>query len=168
MKIALIGTHGTGKTTIAHDLVAQLKKQNVNAGFLGEIARQCPFPINKNTTKESQEWIIYNQYIKELELQRKYEILVCDRSILDGYVYYYNKFRKNKLLENFVKENSKKYDLMFKVPIKENYLKEDGVRETDKKFQINIDKKFDYLLKELKIPFQKYKNLKKVIELINI
>ena len=30
-KIALIGTHGTGKTTLAHELVAKAKKRGVNA-----------------------------------------------------------------------------------------------------------------------------------------
>ena len=67
MKIALIGTHGTGKTTIAHELVAKLKKQKINADFLGELARHCPFPINEGTTKKSQLWIILNQILKEFE-----------------------------------------------------------------------------------------------------
>ena len=44
MKIALIGTHGTGKTTLAHELVVTLKKQRKAAEFLAEVVRKNPFP----------------------------------------------------------------------------------------------------------------------------
>lgn len=54
MKIALIGTHGTGKTTLAYDIISKLKKKGIDADFLGEVARICPFPINEQTTKKSQ------------------------------------------------------------------------------------------------------------------
>ncbi len=166
MKIALIGTHGTGKTTIAHELIAELKKQDINAEFLGELARKCPLPINEETTKESQEWIIFNQHIKELELQSKYNLLVCDRSVLDGYVYYHRKFKENQLLENFVKEKLKNYALLIKVPINEKFLQKDGIRSTDKEFQKDIDKRFDLLLKKLNVNFEAHKNLNKTVELI--
>ena len=166
MKIALIGTHGTGKTTIAHELIAELKKQGVNAEFLGELARKCPLPINQETTKDAQEWIIFNQHIKELELQSKYDVLVCDRSVLDGYVYYDRKFGENQLLENFVKEKLKDYALLIKIPINTKFLKEDGIRSTDKEFQKDIDTRFDLLLKKLNVNFETHKNLNTTIELI--
>ncbi|MFW6282422.1 MAG: hypothetical protein ACOC1P_00005, partial [Minisyncoccales bacterium] len=69
MKIAFLGTHGTGKTTLAHDLVTKLKKQGIDAGFLSEIARKCPFPLNEERTKKSQIWIILNQIIAEIEAE---------------------------------------------------------------------------------------------------
>jgi len=47
-KIALIGTHGTGKTTLAHELTAESKKRGIHTEFLGELARECPLPINEN------------------------------------------------------------------------------------------------------------------------
>lgn len=166
MKIALIGTHGTRKTTIAHELVAQLKKQKLNAEFLREVARMCPLPINENTTKEAQEWIIFSQYTKELEMKRNGEILLCDRSVLDGYVYYYNKFGENNLLESFVKEKSKSYDILFRVKLNESYLDYDGVRSINPKFQKDIDTGFDYLLEKLEITSQEYKDLNKASETI--
>ncbi|MAG79132.1 hypothetical protein CMI40_02035 [Candidatus Pacearchaeota archaeon] len=166
MKIALIGPHGTGKTTIAHELIVKLKKDGKNVEYLGEIARQCPFPINKNITKNAQEWIIFFQHIKELELKDKTDIIICDRSILDGYTYYYYLFGKNQLLENFIKEKIKDYDLLIKVPIREGYLKDDGVRDISKRFQEDIEIKFQELLKELNIPYQDYENLDRIIEII--
>ena len=69
MKIALIGTHGTGKTTIVHEIVSKLKKRGFDVDFLGEIARQCPFPINEKTTKKSQIWMILKQITSEMEIE---------------------------------------------------------------------------------------------------
>ncbi len=166
MKIALIGTHGTGKTTITYDIITNLKKEGYNSDLLQEVARNCPLPINESTTKESQEWIIYSQYTKELELERKNQILICDRSVIDGYVYYRNKFGKNNILERFVKEKSKTYKEIFRVPINGNLLKADGFRSTDKLFQQRINEEFNVVIKELKIECKEYTGLETVLDII--
>jgi nicotinamide riboside kinase len=165
-KIALIGTHGTGKTTLVHELVAEAKKRGVNAEFLGEIVRGCPLPINEQQTKDASEWIIYNQYIKELELKQKCNVLVCDRSVLDGYVYFYKKFGRDPILERFVKDKSTTYSALLRVPINQRRLTEDGVRATDEDFQRSIDKGFSYLLRELDIPFVDFKDIDQALKLI--
>ena len=151
MKIAFMGTHGTGKTTLAHELISKLKKKGIDAGFLGEIARRCPFPINENTTKKSQIWIILNKIIQELEAEEKADVLISDRSILDGYCYYVNKFGRSKILEPLVLEHLKTYSLLIRVPIRRGFLKKDKVRSTNEKFQKEIDTQFNKLLKRLKI-----------------
>ena len=87
-KIAFVGTHGTGKTTLAHELVSKLKREGIDVGFLGEIARKCPLPINEQTSKKSQIWIILSQIIREIEEEGKSDFLICDRSVLDSYCYY--------------------------------------------------------------------------------
>tara|TARA_Y100000310_G_C20449216_1_gene699862 strand:- start:287 stop:808 length:522 start_codon:yes stop_codon:yes gene_type:complete len=166
MKVAFIGTHGTGKTTLAHKLIVLLKEQQINAGFCGEYTEVCPFPINKATTIESQEWLFLTKYLKELELEPKYEVLVCDRSALDTYAYYSHKFGSKKWMEDFVREKAKDYQLLIKVPINKDYLTEDGIRSVDQEFQKNIDKRFDSLLNELKIPFTEYENLNSIVNFI--
>ncbi|MDP2628675.1 MAG: AAA family ATPase [Nanoarchaeota archaeon] len=166
MKVALIGTHGTGKTVVVHDLVAQLKKLNLNVEFLGETVRNCPFPINEQATKQTQEWIMYNQYVNEMVLEDRCRLLICDRSILDGYVYYTSLFEENSLLELFVVEKIKTYKHLFRIPIKEGYLVDDGVRSTKPEFQKRVDEQFDYLLDKLKIPFHNYERLSKTMEII--
>lgn len=153
MKIAFIGTHGTGKTTLAHELVSKLKKQGIDAGFLSEVARSCPFPINEGRTKKAQIWIILNQIIKEMEVEEHCETLVSDRSVLDGYCYYVSKFKRSKLLEPLIKEHLKTYSYLIRVPIRKEFLKKDKIRSTDKKFQKEIDEQFDKLLKEFKIDY---------------
>lgn len=163
-KIAFIGTHGTGKTTLAHELVLYFKKQGKDVEFLGEIARECPFPINEGTTKKAQIWIILNQIVKELEKEEKCEILICDRSVLDGYGYYVNKFGRSKFLEPLIKKHCETYSKLIKVPIRENFLKKDKVRSINKKFQIEIDTAIDKLLKRLGIKYVNYTSLDKIIK----
>ncbi len=166
MKIALIGTHGTGKTTLAHELVAELKKKGVNAGFLGEIAGECPLPINENTSIKSQKWIFHNQCKREIEEERKYSVLICDRSVLDNYVYYNYKFGENKAMEEMIREGIKEYDFLFRLPLNDGYLKDDGIRSINTKFQKEINNKFDVLLKEFSVTHYITNNLEEILQMI--
>ncbi len=150
-KIAFIRTHGTGKTTLAHDFVVALKKSHIDADFLGEIARKCPFPINEEATEKAQIWIILQQIIQEIEAEDKTDVLVCDRSVFDGYCYYVNKFGRNKALEALVLQHLQTYDYIIKVSIRRGFLKKDKVRSTSKTFQKKIDRLMDKLLKKLKM-----------------
>jgi len=42
MKIAFVGSHGVGKTTLCFDLAAQLKRRGVNVDMVKEVARASP------------------------------------------------------------------------------------------------------------------------------
>ena len=165
-RIAFIGAQGTGKSSLAHETVYRLKTNNIDTEFLGEVARQCPFPINEETTRKGQEWIIYNQYLQELEMSQRCDLLICDRSVLDGYVYYRQQFSKDPLLEIFVKEKLKGYDLLVKVPIREGFLKDDGIRTTNKKFQEQIDNQFEKQLRHFKTDFYRHKTTKATLDKI--
>jgi len=158
-KIAFIGTHGIGKTTITHQTVAELKRRGVNAEFLGEVVRNCPFPINEETSKESQMWVLHSQIVKEIELDKKCDWLICDRSILDSYVYYFNKFGRNRGVELFLKDYMKSYDLLIRIPINKDFLKEDGIRSIDPEFQKEIDNKMLFLLEEMGVDFIDFENV---------
>jgi len=166
-KIALIGTHGTGKTTITHELMAESKKVGINAGFLEEVVRSCPLPINEEQTIEASEWIIYMQYTRELEQTERYDLLLTDRSVVDGYVYACSKFGKIPDLEAFVKEKAKTYEFLIRVPINQKFLINDGLRSINPSFQKNIDASFDVMLQELELTnVITYENNKQVMELI--
>lgn len=153
MKIAFIGTHGTGKTTLTHELVANMKKNHLDADFLGEIVRKCPFPINEDTTKKSQIWIILKQILEEMEAEEKSDILVCDRSVLDPYIYYVNKFGRNKVIEALVLQHLKTYKYLIKVPIRTGFLKADKIRSVDENFQKKIDSLMNKFLKSFNIKY---------------
>ena len=41
MKVAFIGTHGVGKTTLCFDLAARMKRLDLSVDIVKEVARQC-------------------------------------------------------------------------------------------------------------------------------
>jgi len=152
MKLAFIGTHGTGKTTLCHLLTGEMKRRGMNAGMVTEIARECPLPINKKSQPESQLWILMTQIARELDSQSKYEHVVCDRSVLDNYAYNVYNSGRHALMEHMVDSWIGSYDVLFKAP--NCYpLVGDGVRDTDLRFQAEIDTLVDALLAEKSVPY---------------
>ncbi|MGC1292445.1 MAG: hypothetical protein WA855_14295, partial [Candidatus Acidiferrales bacterium] len=81
MKLALIGTHGVGKTTIAYEVCSLVKRAGQNVELVSEVARRSPFPVNAGTTLEEQLWILHTQIAAELEAGRNGAHAVCDRSV---------------------------------------------------------------------------------------
>ncbi len=153
MKIALIGTHDTGKTTLAYSTTAELKKLDKNATMITEVARQCPLPINEQGTINSQLWIICKQIEWEVEAEHKFSHVVCDRSVFDGYAYnMYSTGQHNDMLKKLVDHWIPTYDALFKAPIQYK-LRGDGFRSVNKKFQTGVDDIMTNLLQEWNIEY---------------
>ncbi|WP_309669691.1 hypothetical protein [Gemmatimonas sp.] len=72
LKVAFVGTHGVGKTTLCFDLAAQLKRLDLGVDIVKEVARRCPLPINEDTTLEAQRWILHTQIAEEIEAAAAY------------------------------------------------------------------------------------------------
>ena len=90
MKIAFTGSHGTGKTTSVFEYAHKMKLEfsNKRTGIFHENAARAPKGLfNKKGTKESQLWIFTNQLRSEIELTNIYDIVVCDRTVLDPIAY---------------------------------------------------------------------------------
>ncbi len=166
MKIAFIGTHGIGKTTLAYELCNELKKQHLDVGFIDEIARRCPFPINEGTSLEAQTWILATTIGRELELNKIYPNIICDRSVLDNYVYLYHKFGHIPELHGLSRYWVRTYDLLLRVPFTRKYLHPDGVRSTDLEFQQAIDLKLRQLLEEDGIVYHDHTVMSDTVRLI--
>jgi GTPase SAR1 family protein len=151
LKIAFIGSHGVGKTTLCYDLAARLKRLDLNVDMVKEVARECPLPINRETTLESQAWIIHSQIAEEIAVSTKYEAVVCDRSVLDDYAYLVHKFGRRPEYDLLVGEWVRTYTALFKVPILHppTY---DGTRDVSETYQAEIDEVFDDLVEVLDIP----------------
>ena len=154
MKVALIGTHGVGKTTLAYDVCARVKKTGQNVELVTEVARRCPFPVNEATTLEAQLWILHAQIAAELDAARRAPCVLCDRSVLDNYCYLVNKCGRQPELERWLQRWLESYHLLVGVPlVRESIYSEgfrqpsltDGFRASDRAFQQRIDA----LLKEL-------------------
>lgn len=148
MKIAFIGTHGVGKTTLCYDLAAALKKRDLTVELVREVARECPLPINQETTLKAQAWILHTQIAWELQAEAKADVVFCDRAVLDNFCYMRRAFTgapSEAVLEGLVKSWTTTYDALFKVPIVGDP-RFDGVRDTDLAFQREIDGSIDQTL----------------------
>ena len=147
-KIALVGTHGVNKTTIAYELAGVLKRKSRTVELLTEIARECPFPLNEQATREAYQWIIARQVQLEIEKSPRADVLVCDRSVLDNFAYYVRRYgskgEEAEALGAYCRSWMKTYDLLVRLPIVEA-LAPDGFRSTDAAFQREIDQVCDSL-----------------------
>jgi len=153
LKVAFIGTHGVGKTTLCFDLASVLKRQGVHVDMVKEVARLSPLPINRQTSLDAQTWILMTQIAEEIRSAAHHEVVVCDRSVLDNYAYMKLACGRQPAFERLVGHWIKTYDLLFKVPLM-GAVQADGVRDTDEFFMRTIDELVDTLLAEKKIPFQ--------------
>lgn len=138
MKIALIGSHGVGKTTLCFEVAAALKRRNADLEMVREIARRCPLPINQETTVAAQEWILHSQIAWELEADAEHEVVLCDRSVLDNYCYLVHATGTIRAWEHFLDYWMPTYDVLVHLPIIErpSY---DGVRAVDPGFQEQVE-----------------------------
>jgi len=145
MKIAFIGSHGVGKTTLSYDLAAQLKRRSANVDIVKEVARLSPLPINQRTSLDAQLWILMTQIAEEIRSASHHDIVVCDRSVLDNYAYLARACGRQPEIERFLEYWLTTYDLLFKVPII-GAASPDGVRDVDEEFVRSIDDLVDCLL----------------------
>jgi len=153
MKIGLMGTHSCGKTTIA-----ELLKEKIGEGELvGSVARDCPYPINKETSFQAQTWIFFERLKRECALINS-KILICERTLLDDYAYTLwwwqqknanmskKEYKYTKgildLMEEIVMKWMKTYMYLFKIePI--GKLEQHKKRDLDIEFQTKINNMLD-------------------------
>jgi thymidylate kinase len=144
MKIAFIGAHGVGKTTLCYDLAARLKRQDRIVELVAEVARSCPLPINRETTREAQSWILHTQMAQEIAMTASGGDVICDRSVLDNYAYFVHSAGREEWYDALVRQWATSYDRLFKVPIIAPPTF-DGRRDLSREFQREIDRLIDDL-----------------------
>ena len=148
-KIGIMGTHGVGKTTFAKDLATDF-----GAVLIGETARTCSLPINRNTSEEAQRLIWLRQTIRELQVSTTGVPFICDRTALDPLVY-----AAVAGLEEVVDEYlpatlawMETYSVIYWLRPAPGLLVDDGVRDTDPAFQAEVDKCFEEWIRTFAIP----------------
>ncbi len=151
MKIAFIGTHGVGKTTLCYELAAALKRLDLSVDLVKEVARGCPLPINRETTDAAQNWILHTQVAREIELAAAYDVIVCDRAVVDNYAYMVHAAGRRPELEPLIRHWMGTYTLLVKVPVIAPPAF-DGTRDTSVDFQLGIDRLIDQLMAEFSLP----------------
>ncbi|MBT8395669.1 MAG: AAA family ATPase [Gemmatimonadetes bacterium] len=150
MKIAFMGSHGVGKTTLCFDVAARLKRLDLGVDLVKEVARACPLPINRDTTIEAQAWILHTQVAEELAATARYDVVVCDRSLLDNYAYLVQQVGRLPEYDGLVQKWMGSYAGLFKVPVLQPP-SFDGTRDTSDTFQWQIDRTIDGLLEDLSV-----------------
>ncbi len=156
MKIAIIGTHSTGKTTLIEHIAEMFSRQGKETLLLPEYARLCPFPINEKTTLEAQKWILLSQITEENKILHEDKVLLTDRATIDNFAYMY-RIEKSDAIENFERcavAHMRTYDFVFKTQKLDLDAKEDGIRTTDLEFRDMIDRLITHLLKKHNIQYQ--------------
>jgi nicotinamide riboside kinase len=138
LKFAFIGSHGVGKTTLCYGLAARLKRRDVALEIVHEVARRSPLPINAETTAAAQRWILHTQIAEEILAAARYPFVLCDRSVLDNYVYLLLAAGPDPILDRLVSDWLATYDLLIQVPILSEP-RADGIRAVDPVFQRAVD-----------------------------
>ncbi len=112
-----------------------------------EVARRCPLPINQETSVAAQSWILHNQIAEELVAQARYPVVLCDRSVLDNYVYLLLAAGRQEALEPLVESWIRGYELLIHVPVVDQ-LSFDGIRDSDPSFQRAVEERLRRELQE--------------------
>ncbi len=145
MKVAFIGTHGVGKTTLCFDLASRLKRLDLGVDIVKEVARGCPLPINEATTLEAQAWILHTQIAQEIVASTQNQAVICDRSVLDNYAYLVQRVGRMREYDALVRAWVGSYTGLFKVPVLQAPTF-DGTRAVSRSFQVAIDEQIDKLI----------------------
>lgn len=152
LRVALVGSHGTGKTTLLSALTAHALGQDVDLIALPETPRdvcrraQDPefFRRGRNAPLKQALLLIRHLVLESEARESGADVLLMDRSLLDYWVYTHTLFgaelvasETHELLEDVVLEHCRRYDLLLFVPV-EFPPHDDGVREADRDFQQSI------------------------------
>ena len=158
MKIAVIGSHGTFKTTLIYFLAGVLKAKGKNVGILREVVRACPYFKGEHGNVLAQNWILLTQAQWEREYQDIYDYVLCDRSLVDNFVYGTDAYDKEdqpipEWIEPFVLHHAKSYNFLFKTPVMPIGLVKDGQRSTDREWQMHMDQRIKNYLESQEIGY---------------
>lgn len=168
--IGITGTHCVGKTTLAEKLTALANERGLKAITLEEVVRKVAelndpkFKIHGEQTIYSTNLIIKKQMEYEnVLLTSDYDIVFCDRTVIDPLYYFFSIPKNEKKLEDFLKSKTvdgleicnvfdasremfmRYQDIIYvKLGLGEAFndtnkqIKEDGFRDTDTIFRFKV------------------------------
>lgn len=141
MRIAITGSHNTGKTSLINKLYPRIEFEGYD--FYQEAVREVyrlGFPFN-NESNDSSQLAMLSLHLLHLKSPK----MITDRCILDNYVYAYMLQDKGSnisdkmidILQYYFLDNINKYDIYAFCPVQFE-IKDDGFRMVDKKFQEEV------------------------------
>lgn len=158
MKIAISGSHGVGKTTLARALSKEL-----GLPMISEVAREVAKKQGFETTEQI--WHAFkiqrmifqlNVYFHQIKAEEdSWRGFIADRSVFDvvAYCIFYDlPLGLIEYLRSDAIQHSRRYDLIVYCPVPGGELEDDGFRLVDKESQIMIDNSLKILLEFAKCP----------------
>lgn len=145
MRVAIVGSHSTGKTTLLRMLAERL-----DVPVLSEIAREkiaesetLPHHMGPEGRGILQETILREQVLRETALGK----FLSDRSVFDAVAYAFDTPAYENLFETAAKHfRERPYDRIFFLPI-EFPLEGDGVRSEDEGYRKTVENELESVLK---------------------
>ena len=162
MKMAFVGTHCTGKTTLLDQLKEKYSGDD-SFGYITEVARKIierGYPLNAEANTDSYIHYINDQLSAESVINN-YKLFVSDRTLLDPLAYaLVNRELPRPYIQDYFIDMMKnvwllekaRYDLYIYFPI-EFPMRFDGVRPSDEEYRTTVDKMIHRLLIEHSVPF---------------
>jgi len=146
-KIAFIGSHSVRKSNAVHAFASTVGRAGRSVEVGREVVRFNPLGLNEGATPEAQLWVLMAQVQQELELARRAEILVTDRSVVDNFAYYLRVTGGGDPfgVEPLIRRWASSYDLSVRL-LPDVGLQADGVRSTNDAFRDEIEAILDRIL----------------------
>jgi len=155
-KIAVTGAQYSGKTTLIKNISTALKKRGYSVCILGEVVRDCPFPINETTSVKAQDWVLEEQKRREDELKDKCDVILTDRCLLDNFAYWKRAAeriglgeKEIRLGETEVFNHANSYSaILFLQPFEVKRIESDKFRSIDKEWREEMHKRILDVIKK--------------------
>jgi hypothetical protein len=151
MKIGVIGTHCTGKSTYVNDFLKNWKMYDSPKSSYRDLIKEKNLPHSKDGNEESQK-LILDHLVEQAIQTSKMDFAITDRCILDNLAYSSWLNLNGKVSDKFldesrilVRETLKLYDIIFFIPltkVAEVKIEENDFRETDPVYREEIDNIF--------------------------
>ena len=146
-KIAFIGSHSVRKSNAVHAFASTIGRAGRSVEVGREVIRDNPLGLNEGATPEAQLWVLMAQVQQELELAKRAEVLVTDRSVVDNFAYYLRVTAGEDPfgVEPLIRRWAQTYDLSVRL-LPDVGLQADGVRSTSDEFRDEIEAILDRIL----------------------
>lgn len=161
MKIAIVGAHGSGKSTIISSVYSKLKKRKSRVFLAPEVARSSLFLAANEKNPKMQMDLFGRQISSEMTHSRNCDVLLCDRSLFDILMYTRLFFENDeeaisysKSMSLFCKDYSDSYDHVFLTSklYSPNAVKDD-IRPESESFQEKSKVKLKNILDEFSVNY---------------
>jgi predicted ATPase len=146
-KIALCGTHGTGKTTIVDSVYGlMLLEKNTQITRINEVYQIINKSTNQNnsTVWQDCENITLATYHLQLALEKNKQQIIADRTPLDCFIYHNAEYTTNYFhsakMEAY--RYCQSYDKIYLIEPSDRLITNDGFRNTSKDDQMAMHEKF--------------------------